>query len=191
MGETLLLKLDTKKLAVASIFAGLCGVFEIIPGPPFDIPFPLYDRVSWDLTGMPMMMSLLFTGPVGALYTCLIGCSFIFLRGNFYGGIFKLIAELATIFAFYAIRKGFVPKTIASVASRAVVMTVANYLLLPVFYGMPVSVVVGILPALAIMNGSQALINIIPAQLVYSRLGSWWRLQTQETKPISPPSFKT
>jgi hypothetical protein len=185
-----LLKLDTKKLALASILAGLCGVFEIIPGPPFDIPFPLYDRVSWDLTGMPMMMSLLFTGPVGALYTTLIGCSIIFLRGNIYGGIFKLIAELATILAFYAMQKGFITKTMASVTSRAAVMTAANYLLLPVFYHMPVDVVVGILPALAIMNGTQALINIIPAQLVYSRLGNWWRLQTQETSTIETPSLR-
>ena len=92
---------------------------------------------------------------------------------------------------FYAIRKGFVSKTIASVASRAAVMTVANYFLLPVFYGMPVSIVVGILPALAIMNGTQALINIIPAQIVYSRFGNWWRLQTQEPTTIHQPSLKT
>ena len=181
-----MLKLDTRKLALASILAGLSGVFEIIPGPPFDIPFPLYTRVSWDLTGMPMMISLLFTGPIGAIYTCLIGCSVIFLRGNLYGGIFKLIAELATILAFAAIRRGYIPKTVAAVASRVLIMTAANYVLLPEFYGMPVSVVVGILPALAVMNATQALINIIPAQIVYSRLGEAWRSRTQETKPLKP-----
>ncbi len=175
---------------LASILAGLSGVFEIIPGPPFDIPFPLYNRVSWDLTGMPMMISLLFTGPIGAVYTCLVGCSFIFLRGNVYGGIFKVIAELATILAFAAIRKGFIPKSVAAVASRILVMTAANYYLLPVFYGMPMSFVVGILPALAVMNGTQALINIIPAQIVYSRLGDAWRLRGQETKPIGSSQIK-
>jgi riboflavin transporter FmnP len=169
-------RLNTRKLVLASILGALSAVFEIIPGPPFDIPFPLYNRVSWDLTGMPMMISLLFTGPIGAVYTCLIGCSFIFLRGNVYGGIFKIIAELATILAFAAIRKGFIPKTIVAVASRVLVMTMANYYLLPIFYGMPVSFVVAILPALAVMNATQALINIIPAQIVYSRLGSKWRL---------------
>jgi len=184
-------RLDTRKLALASILGALSAVFEIIPGPPFDIPFPLYNRVSWDLTGMPMIISLLFTGPIGAVYTCLIGCSFIFLRGNFYGGIFKIIAELATILAFAAIRKGFIPKSIAAVASRVLVMTATNYYLLPIFYFMPVSVVVGILPALAVMNATQALINIIPAQIVYSRLGDWWRLRVQETKPLDPASIKT
>jgi riboflavin transporter FmnP len=186
-----LLKLDTRKLALASILAAVSGVFEIIPGPPFDIPFPLYDRVSWDLTGMPMMVSLLFTGPIGAIYTCLIGCSFIFLRGNIYGGIFKVIAELATFLAFFAIRKGFITKTVSAVTSRALVMTVANFLLLPLFYYMPESAVVAILPALAIMNGTQALINIIPAQIVYNRLGGWWRLWVQEPKPLDSASIKT
>jgi len=184
-------RLDTRKLVLASILGALSAVFEIIPGPPFDIPFPLYNRVSWDLTGMPMIISLLFTGPIGAVYTCLIGCSFIFLRGNVYGGIFKLIAELATILAFAAIRKGFIPKTIATVGSRVLVMTAANYYLLPIFYGMPASFVVSILPALAVMNGTQALINIIPAQIVYSRLGDAWRLRGQETKPLDPASIKT
>lgn len=169
-------RFDTRKLVLASILAGLSGMFELIPGPPFDIPFPLYDRVSWDLTGMPMIVSLLFTGPIGAIYTCLIGCSFIFLRGNFYGGIFKLVAELSTILAFALIRKGFIPKSIMSIASRILVMTVANYFLLPVFYGMPIPFVVSILPALAIMNGTQALINIIPAQIIYNRLANKWQL---------------
>jgi len=173
------------------MLGALSAVFEIIPGPPFDIPFPLYDRVSWDLTGMPMIISLLFTGPIGAVYTCLIGCSFIFFRGNLYGGIFKIIAELATILAFAAIRRGFIPKTISALASRILVMTIANYFLLPAFYGMPVSFVVGILPALAIMNGTQALINIIPAQIVYSRLGDAWRSRVQAAKPLEPPSIKT
>ena len=183
-------RLDTRKLALASMLGALSAVFEIIPGPPFDIPFPLYNRVSWDLTGMPMMISLLFTGPIGAIYTCLIGCSFIFFRGNLYGGLFKIIAELATILAFAAIQRGFVTKTVAAVGSRALVMTLANYSLLPIFYGMPVSVVIGILPALAIMNGTQALINIIPAQIVYSRLCNTWRLRGQETKPLDTPSIK-
>lgn len=175
-------RFDTRKLVLASILAGLSGVFELIPGPPFDIPFPLYDRVSWDLTGMPMIISLLFTGPIGALYTCFIGCSFIFLRGNVYGGLFKLVAELITILAFAAIHKGFIPKSIVSVASRVLVMTVANYFLLPLFYGMHLSFVVSILPALAIMNGTQALINIIPAQLIYNRLANKWQLWRTQDK---------
>lgn len=172
-------RLDTKKLALASILGALAAASEAIKGPPFDIPFPLLpEKVSWDLTGVPMMISLLFNGTIGAVYTSIIGCSIIFLRGNIGGGTMKLIAELATILAFAAIRKGFIPKSIAAVASRVLVMTVANYYLLPIFW--PVyypseSSVVGILLPLAAFNLTQALLNIIPSYIIYSRLADRWR----------------
>lgn len=162
--------LDTKKLALASLLGGISAILEIIPGIPFDIPFPLYNRVSWDLTGLPMMISLLSTGLVGGIYTTVIGCSIIFLRGNIYGGIFKIIAELATIITFGMIRSNFIVKSLGGTLSRVIIMTGINYILLPVFYGLPESFVIGILPALAILNASQALINILPAKIVSSRI---------------------
>ncbi len=188
-------RLDTKKLALASILGALAAASEMIKGPPFDIPFPLMPGiVSWDLTGVPMMMSLLFAGPLAAVYTCVIGCSMIFIRGNVSGGLMKLIPELATVLAFAAIRKGFIRKSIAAVASRVLVMTVANYYMLPIFipaHYPSEAAVVGILLPLAVLNLTQALINIIPAQIVYSRLGDWWRLRVQETKPLDSASTKT
>ncbi len=179
-------RLDTKKLALASTLGALAAASEAIKGPPFDIPFPpLPGVVSWDLTGIPMLISLLLNGTIGALYTSVIGCSIIFLRGNVGGGTMKLIAELATILAFAAIHKGFVPKSIAAVASRVLVMTAANYYLLPIFW--PVyypseSSVVGILLPLAVFNFTQALLNIIPAYIIYVRLPDRWRFwATTET----------
>ena len=173
-------KLASKKLALASIFGALAAASEVIKGPPFDIPFPLLPGIiSWDLTGIPMMISLLMNGPLGGVYTSIIGCSIIFLRGNVPGGLFKLVAELATILAFAAIRKGIVTKTVAAVASRVLVMTAANFFLLPVFYPTNYSsemAVVGILLPLAMFNVTQALLNIIPAYAIYSRLPSRWRL---------------
>lgn len=175
----LLQKLSSKKLALASILGALAAASEVIKGPPFDIPFPLLPGIiSWDLTGIPMMISLLMNGPLGGVYTSIIGCSIIFLRGNVPGGLFKLVAELATILAFAAIRKGIVTKTVAAVASRVLVMTAANFFLLPVFYPAyyPEMAVVGILVPLAVFNVTQALLNIIPAYAIYSKLPSRWRL---------------
>ena len=179
-------RLDTKKLALASILGALAAASEVIKGPPFDIPFPLMPgTVSWDLTGMPMILSLLFTGPIGAIYTTVIGCSIIFLRGNVYGGIFKLIAELATILAFAVIRKGIITKSIAAVMSRVLVMTIANFYLLQLFYVWATEAyVVGLLFPLGIFNATQALLNIIPAYIIYSRLCNKWRLWG--TKDNSP-----
>ncbi len=182
-------KLASKKLALASILGALAAASEVIKGPPFDIPFPLLPGIiSWDLTGIPMMISLLMNGPLGGVYTSIIGCSIIFLRGNVPGGLFKLVAELATILAFAAIRKGIVTKTVAAVASRVFAMTAANFFLLPVFYPTYYSsemAVVGILLPLAVFNVTQALLNIIPAYAIYSRLPSRWRLATKESPKIA------
>ena len=129
-----------------------------------------------------MVISLLFTGTVGGVYTSLIGCSFIFFRGNLRGGIFKLAAELATILAFAAVRKGLIPKTIAAIISRVLVMSVVSYYLLPIFipqYYPSEAAVVGILLPLAVLNITQGLLNIGIAQAVYSKLPERWRFWTQ------------
>jgi hypothetical protein len=87
---------------------------------------------------------------------------------------------LATILAFPAIKKGYITKTAAAITSRVLIVTTTNYLLLPILYGTSTSAVVDILPALAIMNAPQALINIILALVVYSRLKDWWRLREKK-----------
>jgi hypothetical protein len=184
-----LLRLDTKRLALASVLGALAAASEVIRGPPFDIPFPLLPGVvSWDLTGIPMMVSLLFNGTMGGVYTSIIGCSIIFLRGNVPGGIFKLVAELATILAFAAMRRGIITKSIAAVASRVVVMTFANYLMLPIFYPLyyPSGIaVLGILLPMAAFNLTQALLNIIPSIIIYNRLANRWHFWgTKETNSI-------
>jgi len=170
MAKRIFQKIETREVAAASILGALAALWEIIPGPPFDIPFPIYPRISWDLTGIPMMISLLFYGPIAGVYTSLIGCSIIFLRGNVPGGIFKLVAELATLLGFVLLKKSIVLKSAFAVTSRVVAMTVANYFLLQLFYKMPEPVVAGLLVPIAIFNVTQALINIIPAYLIYLRI---------------------
>ena len=162
--------MGTREIAVASILGGLSALCEIIPGPPFDVPFPLLPKISWDITGLPMMVSLLLYGTLCAIYTCIIGCSIIFIRGNIYGGIFKIITELATLIGFAVFRRNIVVDTVKAIVLRVVVMTVANYYLLQLFYGIPENVVVGLLGPIAIFNVTQALINIIPAYIIYLRV---------------------
>jgi len=117
-----------------------------------------------------MMISLLSYGPIPGVYTSLIGCSLIFLRGNVPGGIFKLVAELATLLGFVLLKKNIVVRSILAVTLRVTVMTATNYFLLQLFYNMPESVVVGLLVPIALFNLIQALINIIPAYLIYLRI---------------------
>ena len=155
---------------MSSMLGALSFLFEVVPGPPFDIPFPFYQRVTWDITGIPMMISLLLYGPLCAVYTCLIGSAIIFLRGNISGGLFKVVAELSTLLAYGFIRKGTIVKSTVASFSRVAVMTITNYYMLQFFYNMPEGVVVGLLPVLAVFNFSQALINIIPAQIIHKRI---------------------
>jgi hypothetical protein len=180
--ELNLQKLDTKKLALASILGAVAALSEIITGPPFDIPFPLLPGiVSWDLTGIPILISLLFNGSLGGVYTSIIGCSIIFIRGNVAGGIFKLIAELASILAFAATRKGIIMKTVTSITSRVLIMTLTNFFLLPIFYPLfypSHASIIGILFPLALFNLTQGLLNIVPAYIIYSKLPDRWRFWT-------------
>jgi riboflavin transporter FmnP len=157
------MKIGSREIAVASILGALAAMSEMIVGPPFDVPFPLLPRISWDFTGIPIMVSVFLYGPVTGVYTCLIGCSVIFLRGNVYGGVLKVIAELATILAFIILRRGIVSNAVGAITSRVLVMTVANFFLLQLFYGMPELVVMGLLIPIGFFNVTQALINIIPA----------------------------
>lgn len=163
------MRLDTRQLAIASLLGALSIISELAPGPPFDIQFPLYNRVSWDLTGIPMMISLILYGPVTGLYTCLVGCSVLMLR-NPTGGVFKLIAELATILPYSLLPRGVMLRATLATASRVLVMTLTNYVLLQAFYSIPESAVVGLLPVLAAFNVSQAMINIIPSLTITTRI---------------------
>jgi riboflavin transporter FmnP len=168
-------KIGTREIAASSLLGALSALWEIIPGPPFDVPFPPYPKATWDITGVPMMIALLFYGPLCAVYTCFIGCSIIFFRGNVYGGTLKLIAELATIIGYALLRRNFLVDTAKATLSRVAVMTVANYYLLPIFYGKygtTPEAAAALLAPLAIFNFTQALINIIPAYIIYQRIKS-------------------
>lgn len=166
------MKLDTSRLAIASLLGALSIISELAPGPPFDIRFPLYERVSWDVTGIPMMISLLLYGATTGLYTTLVGCSVLMLR-NPTGGVFKLIAELATLFGYSILAKSVILRSSLATVSRVLVMTLANYVLLQAFYRIPESVVVNLLPVLAVFNISQALINIVPSLMITARIRDW------------------
>jgi len=176
---------DTRVIAIASLLGALAALSELIPGPPFDIPFPLYSRISWDLTGIPIMISQLMYGPITAVYTTLIGCSLIFLRGNLYGGLFKIIAELATVMGYTLLRRSIYARSFSAMASRVLVMTVTNYYLLQLFYAIPESVVLGLLPVIGVFNATQVLINLVPAQIVSQRI-----IKLRKQLPKEQPSIK-
>jgi len=162
--------MDARKIALASVLGALSALSEVIPGPPFDIPFPFYPKISWDVTGIPIMVSLLLLGTLPSIYTCLIGCSIIFFRGNVFGGAFKVIAELFTLLGYALLKRSVIINSGLATVSRVVTMVIASYYLLQLFYMMPETAVVSLLVPIAIFNATQALINIIPAYMISLRL---------------------
>ncbi len=176
MNKKIFHNVKTREVAAASLLGALAALWEIIPGPPFDIQFPLYPRISWDLTGIPMMISLLSYGTIPGFYTSVIGCSIIFFRGNVTGGVFKLVAELATLLGFVLLKKSIILRTILAVTLRVVVMTITNYFLLQLFYNMSESAVVDLLIPIALFNIIQALINIIPTYMIYLRISKFKKI---------------
>jgi hypothetical protein len=92
------------------------------------------------------------------------------LRGNVSGGIFKLITELATLLGFILLKRSIILKSLLAVTSRVAVMTGVNYFLLQLFYEISEPAVAALLVPLALFNVIQALINIISAYLIYSRI---------------------
>lgn len=158
----------SRMIAVSSALGGLAAVFEALP---FDVPFPPYPRITFDPSGIPIVLSLLMTGFIPSVYTTLIGASMIFYRGNIFGGIFKIIAELSTLVGLQAlIKKKIYLSSISSLATRITIMTVANYFLLPLFYGLPLKIVVPLLPLIAIFNLIQGALNIGIAYIIYVRI---------------------
>jgi riboflavin transporter FmnP len=166
-------KIGVREIAVASVLGALSAMLKFQAGPPFSISFPLYPRIAWDFAEIPIIISLLLCGPLCGLYTSSIGCSIIFLRGNITGGIFKIIAEFATIIGYAVFRRNFAIDASKATLSRVIAMTVANYYLLPFFYGKygtTPEVAAALLAPIAVFNTTQALINIIPAYAIYKKM---------------------
>lgn len=166
-------RIGVREIAVASVLGALSAILKFQAGPPFSILFPLYPKISWDFAEIPIIMSLLLCGPLCGIYTSIIGCSIIFLRGNIIGGIFKIIAEFSTIIGYAIFKRNFAIDAGKATLSRVMVMTVANYYLLPFFYGKygtTPEVAAALLAPIAVFNATQALINMIPAQLIYLKI---------------------
>jgi len=79
------------------------------------------------------------------------------------------MAELVTLLGFVLVKNNVI-KSILAIKTKVIVMTATSSYLMPVFYSAPPAFAAGILVPVAIFNMMQALINIIPNYLVYSRI---------------------
>ncbi|MFX0117233.1 MAG: hypothetical protein ACFFB3_21990 [Candidatus Hodarchaeota archaeon] len=134
-----------------------------------DIPFPLYGRLTFDPTGIPIMLALFLFGFVSGVATSLLAFIIISLRGNITGGVMKGLAEGLTVVGFalsYKLTKRLWVGPIGGIGLRVAGMHLANWILLPLFYGIPEPVVLGLLPLIDLFNLIQGGINVSLALII-------------------------
>ncbi|MCD6563440.1 MAG: hypothetical protein J7K23_05940 [Thermoproteales archaeon] len=170
-----------KKLTLTAIFSAMAISLEILP---IDIPFPMFSKLTIDITGVPLLLALYIIDLPSSIITTVTTGIIIalprppFKPSNPYGAFFKTLAELSTIIGVWMIKKlwkkdnkkFFIYSFLNGSFIRTIVMCIANYIFLPIFYGVPVKIVISILPIIALFNIVQTLVNILLAYLSYKAI---------------------
>lgn len=166
--------LRTKNISLTIIFTSTALILEILP---LDIPFPLFSKLTLDVTGVPLLLTFYLVDlPSTIVAVLFIGLAIALPRPPFrppnpYGGFFKVVAELSTILGIWLTKrfwKGsrmrFLSLSIVGGSiSRVVIMSFVNYVFLPLFYGLPRSIVLKIIPVVAVFNLIQSVVNVVLA----------------------------
>ena len=153
-GLNLFKGVKTVKLTGTAILAALVIISDYsLKFSGLKIPFPWMPFLKFDFTGVPIVISLLLFGLSSSAITSTIACIGIVLRsGELVGGVMKGIAEFSTVLGmalglrfmsqFYI---GSRSKKVISVALgvllRILSMSVWNIVVLPYYYGLPLSAV--------------------------------------------------
>ncbi len=167
----------TREIALTAVYAALATILEFLP---IDVPFPLFPKLTIDITGVPLLLALYTVGLRSSTAATVITGVVIalprppFKGPNPYGAFFKASAELATIVGIYFLKRYWKGKEsrmlylsiIGGSASRSAIMAVVNYVFLPVFYSLPMGIVISIIPITIVFNVIQAVINIVVAYFV-------------------------
>ncbi|RLE72324.1 MAG: hypothetical protein DRJ45_02045 [Thermoprotei archaeon] len=167
------------KVSFIAVFSAMASVLEVFP---LDLPFPLFPKLTFDPTGIPLtlaqyMFGLTISIPSTIITGIVIALPRIFKPPNPIGGFFKVCAETSTLIGIFLTKrfwKNSMYRLILSIIGgsflRTIVMTIINLIFLPIFYGIPEKIVLNILWLIAVFNIIQAIINIVFADILYRAL---------------------
>jgi len=162
------------KLSGTAILAALVVVFDYtLKFSGLKIPFPWAPFLRFDFTGIPIVLAFFLFGLSPASTTSLVACIAILVRsGDVVGAVMKGLAEFVTVLGMalgmrVSVRHGRGVSVVSGVALRMLCMTVANDLVLPVYYGFPQSVVFGLLPLIAAFNAVQGAMSAVAGYLLF------------------------
>ena len=163
-------KNTTARLTGTAILAALVIVFDYtLKYSGLKIPFPWYPNLKFDFTGIPIIMSLFMYGFPSAIITCIVaGLGIVARSGNVISALMKTFAELSTVIGLHL---GVILSSkdkegmsyfawIFGVASRVLIMSVVNLIILPNAWYVPMEVTIGLLPLIGVFNVIQGLITI-------------------------------
>lgn len=165
----------TMKLAKMGMLAAISIVLMAL----VRIPFPLLPFLEYDPADISIMIGTFAYGPVAGLLITIIvsiiqGC--VFASTGPYGVIMHIIATgtfvlvAGNIYRTHKTKKGAVLSLVFGTLAMVAIMMPGNYIITPLFMGMPASAVVPMLPAIALFNFLKAGINSVLTFVLYKRL---------------------
>ena len=174
------MKTNTKILAGTTILGALVVVFDYtLKFSGLKIPFPLVPYIKFDLTGIPIALSMLLFGLIPGATTSAIAFLAILARsGDLVGPSMKALAEFSTIsgmalgMMLFKNSKTFKKPAlfIFGCSLRILVMFFANLIIQPYFYQMPFDSVLLLSPSIGVFNLIQGFLNIFGGYLIYEAL---------------------
>jgi len=169
----------TTATAGTAVLAALVVIFDYtLKFSNLKIPFPWFPVLKFDLTGIPIALSLLLYGLRAVAATSAAALLGILARsGNLLSASMKALAELSTVLGMAPFFRGnnSLRRTVGVVsglAVRAIVMSAANLIVLPTFYPKwyDLNVALLVLPLISLFNIVQGGVSIFPAYFIYKAL---------------------
>ncbi|MBS7651246.1 MAG: hypothetical protein QXN62_07230 [Candidatus Bathyarchaeia archaeon] len=138
------------------------------------IPFPFFPRLRLDISGIPIVLSLLLYGPFSGFATSTILFLSIAFRDPL-SGFMRAIAELSTVagmIPFYTrkSRFGMLMSIVGGVTLRVIVMSLCNMVFLPLLSILTWDAAAALLPFIAGFNVMAGLISCVGGYTLYGAL---------------------
>ncbi|MHA1617627.1 MAG: ECF transporter S component [Candidatus Njordarchaeales archaeon] len=183
-------KTRTREIAITAVLTALSIALALSP---MEYPFAPLPFLKFDIAELPVLAVSAMLGPVYALLSTVILALFYVPRDPI-GALFKFLAILSTALPLslvtYVGLKSTRKKLIAyfmgiiSIVTRSLIMTLANYVLIPILYipGIPLETVASwfgmnlftFLGFIFLFNIIQGAINVIPAVTLVLNLPREW-----------------
>ena len=164
------------RLATLAMMAAVSCVLVLI----VTVPFPLFPAFRYDLADVPILITTFLFGPVyGVALTAFVSLiqAFVLGQDGWLGafmhvcatGGFAIVAGL--IYRRNKTRKSAIIALVAGTFFMTFLMCILNYIMDPLFYGMPQDAVAALmLPAIIPFNLSKAGLNSLITFIIYKRI---------------------